>query len=556
MTAQIITGTSASEGIGIGQIVIYRKPKRSAKQSTLDPDEVKAEQRRFQEAVERTREQIARARAATLERAGPDEAAIFDAHALFLDDPSFIGEIERQIEEQRLPAGAAIESVSTTIEATFAELEDPYLRARAADVRDVADQLLLSLERDQTQVELADNSIIVADELLASDTALLDISKIVGLASSSGSLTSHAVILARALGIPMLTGLERLPDEELAGQSAIIDANDGTLIINPEPNQLASAQEQLDARRLQQQQIDELRDVMATTRDGQRIRLTANIGSVAEAELARDHGAEGIGLFRTEFLFLDRPELPSEDEQYEAYRRVAEIMDGKPVIIRTLDAGGDKPLAGVTLEDERNPFLGVRGIRLTLAYPDLFRTQLRALLRAAGAGDIWIMLPMVATVDDVRAARQIVDEVARELQDAGLDHRGDIPIGIMIEVPSAAIAIDRLLPEVDFVSIGTNDLVQYTLAVDRTNAALAGQYAELDVAVLRLIQTVMTAAAEAGKHAAICGELAGDLTAIPTLIGLGTRDLSMVPARVVHAKQLINDLKFTEVRAQAESRIT
>ncbi len=293
------------------------------------------------------------------------------------------------------------------------------------------------------------------------------------------------------------------------------------------------------------------------TLDGERVELQANIGTPAEAEAALARGAEGVGLFRTEFLFVDQPALPDEDAQYQAYRRAAEVMGQRPVIIRTLDAGGDKPLPGITDTgaEELNPFLGVRGLRISLANPELFRTQLRALLRAATAGNIWIMFPMVATIGDVREARRFVEEVARDLAARGIDHRADVPLGIMIEVPSAAIAIDVLIDEVDFVSIGTNDLVQYTLAVDRTNPALAAQYPAFDVAVLRLIRDVLTTARAAGKHAGICGEMAGDPAAIPLLVGLGARELSMGSARLAAAKQLIRSLESTTARRDAEARL-
>lgn len=556
MSAGTLVGTPAADGVGIGTIVVYRRRQVGIERTILTDEQVSSEVARFQAAVEQTRQRIEVARATTVARAGEAEAAIFDAHAMFLDDPAFVGEIERAIREHHSLAEAAIADVTSSVEQMFATLDDAYLRARAADVRDVANQILQALAgpAGSLAVTLPPGAIAVADELYPSDTALMDVSRLVGLATERGSTTAHVAILARALGIPTVVGVAGLLERASDGQPAIIDGDAGQVLLSPDAATLAAARERVAAARAEDEQLAAERELPAITLDGVRIALHANIGTPAEAEVAVTRGAEGVGLFRTEFLFVDQPELPDEEAQYAAYRRAAEVMDGRPVIIRTLDAGGDKPLPGITPEGgaaELNPFLGVRGLRISLAHPDLFRTQLRALLRAATAGDIWIMFPMVATVGDVHAARRFVEAVAGELAREGIDHRADVPLGIMIEIPSAAIAIDRLIGEVDFVSIGTNDLVQYTLAVDRTNPELAAQYPAFDVAVLRLIRDVLATARAAGKHAGICGEMAGDPAAIPLLIGLGARELSMGSARLDAARKLVRATDSAEARRDA-----
>ena len=559
MTTEILTGTPAADGIGIGRIVTYRRRAPSAERPPLQAGEIEPELRRFRDAVEVTRRRIATARATTAERAGQREAAIFDAQSLFLDDPAFVGEIERAIGERHARAESAIETVTASVESMFAALDDDYLRARADDARDVASQLLQSLDGGEatTAIDLPTEAIIVADELFPSDTTRMDISRLAGIATERGSTTAHVAILARALGIPTVVGVAGLLRRAVDGQVAILDGDAGQLILSPDDNALAAAGERMALASAERERLATDRDLPAVTLDGERVELRANIGTPAEAAVALARGAEGIGLFRTEFLFVDQPALPDEEAQYTAYRNVAKVMGERPVIIRTLDAGGDKPLPGISNGGpaEMNPFLGVRGLRLSLAHPDPFRTQLRALLRAATAGNIWIMFPMVATVGDVHAARRFVDDVAGELASEGIPHRDDTPLGIMIEVPSAAIAIDLLIREVDFVSIGTNDLVQYTLAVDRTNPALAAQYPAFDVAVLRLIHDVLATARAAGKHAGICGEMAGDPVAIPLLIGLGARELSMGSARLDAARQLIRMTDSTDARRDAEARL-
>lgn len=557
MAERRLRGTPAAPGVAVGHIVRYVPTRAAVTAATLKPEEVDAEIARLHAAVAQVRERINAARTRASVTAGAQEAAIFDAHLLMLEDPAFTGEIERRIREERQPAARAVEETAAALREQFAQMEDEYLRARAADVQDVATQLLRALVGGEPArpPEFPENTIIVAEELLPSDTALFDPDRVVALVTERGSRTAHVAILARALEMPAIVGVAGVLDQAQEGEGAIVDGDWGELILSPDTDTLTDYQARLDVARQERARLRALNALPADTLDRVRITLLANIGTPREAEIALTHGAEGVGLFRTEFLFLDRPEPPSEEEQYQAYRHVAEVMAHRPVVIRTLDVGGDKPVPGVHLEPEANPFLGTRGLRLSLRYPDLFRTQLRAILRASAHGNVHMMFPMVATVQDIFEARQIVEEVKDELNAEGIPYTADLPIGIMVETPAAAVAADVLIREVDFFSIGTNDLVQYTLAVDRTNAALARRYDPLDVSVVRMIAQAASAAIGLGKSVAVCGEMAGDPEAIPTLLGLGIRELSMTATSIPRAKEIIRSLRIADAEQEAQRRL-
>ncbi|MCO5177752.1 MAG: phosphoenolpyruvate--protein phosphotransferase [Thermomicrobiales bacterium] len=557
MSRQALSGTPAADGIAAGTIFVFRRHAPELEHAD-GPVDAAQEAEHFSAAVATTRSRIEAARTAAAERAGDDEAAIFDAHLMFLDDPAFVGEIEHAINERPVSADTAVREVADSIVAMFEELDDEYLRARAADVRDVANQLRAALSgADDSGASLPNNAIVVADEIFPSDTSTMDLNRLAGIATERGSPTAHVAILARALGVPTIVGVANLLAAAANGQLAILDGSAGTLVLDPTDSERDEAAARIAEQEAQRQAQAADRDLPVTTTDGVRISLEANIGVPAEAEVALAQGATGIGLFRTEFLFVDQPTLPDEETQFRAYRHAAEVMGEHPVIIRTLDAGGDKPLPSITDrgETEMNPFLGVRGLRLCLQHPDLFRSQVRALLRAATVGNLWIMFPMVANIADVRDAQQFVAATAAELTAEGIEHNPSPPLGIMIEIPSAAAAIDLLIGEVDFVSIGTNDLVQYTLAVDRTNPTLARRYPADDIAVLRLIHKVLSTTNAAGKYAGICGEMAGDPAFIPLLLGLGARDLSMGAARLDAASALIRATSLADARRMAEERL-
>ncbi|HAE59459.1 MAG TPA: phosphoenolpyruvate--protein phosphotransferase [Anaerolineae bacterium] len=476
------------------------------------------------------------------------EAAIFEAHIELLEDPELLE--AAQAAAKQSPAKAwktAIEERAAAI----AAINDPILSARAADLRDVGQRVLrLMLGLSEKGVSLPANPVvIVARELSPSDTASFDSEHVLGFGIVEGGPTSHIAILARALGIPAIVGVEEAMLALANGAPVILNGNDGTLTVNPDPDVLArAAQSQrrwLEYRRFAAEQAA----LPAVTSDGHHVDVTANAGSPADAAEAMKMSADGIGLLRTEFLFLERSTAPTEDEQFSVYRAIAETMQSLPVIVRTLDIGGDKPLPYIQLKAELNPFLGERGIRLCLNRPELFREQLRAILRAASYGNLRIMFPMVSDLSEIRQARAIIEELRREL------NAPEIQIGIMIEVPSAALLADKLAPEIDFFSIGTNDLTQYTLAMDRGNASLAAKHDGLHPAVLRLIAHTIESAHKHGKRADICGELGSDPAAVPVLIGLGMDELSVSIPSVPTVKAQVRGLKLSDIQPLAQQAL-
>jgi len=473
-----------------------------------------------------------------------DEAAIFEAHLELLADPELIEAVEAGL-EQGLSAGVAWDQQIAERSAVLAALDDPTLAARAADLRDVGDRVLHALAGTQAYgpVRFPDYPVILlAHDLTPSDTAGLDPSRVLGFCTAAGGPTSHSAIIARALSIPAVVNAGERVLEIPDGTLMIMDGTSGRIQLDPDEAAQQQAREQQRRERERREAAERMAQNPAVTRDGHRVEVAANIGGVEQAALACSIGAEGVGLMRTEFLFLDRATPPSEEEQFAAYKAIAEGMQGRPVIIRTLDIGGDKPLPYIQVPREDNPFLGERGIRLCLNRPELLREQLRAILRAAAYGHLRIMFPMVADITEIRRARKVVEEVRQELG------APEIEVGIMVEVPSAALMADMLAPEVDFFSIGSNDLTQYTLAVDRSHAVLASMTDGLHPAVLRLIKYTVDAAHRHGKWAGICGELGGDPQAVPILVGLGLDELSMGVPSVPLVKMQISQLSLAEAQ--------
>jgi phosphotransferase system enzyme I (PtsI) len=548
MSERRLRGIPAAPGVALGQVVQvhlhahgktdvdargrHQSIGQRAELGPIAPEQTDDEIARLRGAVRQVQERILATLAAAHAEAGSPEAAIFEAHALMLDDPALVEAAEARIRARHEPAPAALRAVADGLIAQIGGLADAYLRERAADVEDVVTQIvreLLGSESGEDLRDLPPGSLVVADELFPSDTAIFDRARVVGMMTQRGGRLGHVAILARALGIPAVLGVANALEQSRSGETAIIDGDRGLVVLSPEPKTLAGFGVRPSTSRAAAYRAGDAPILPAATRDGERVTLRANVGSAAEVEIARANGADGIGLFRTEFLFQEqgRSSPPDEEEQCRAYRRAAQIMAGRRVVIRTLDAGGDKPIPGLCLPREDNPALGIRGIRLLRHRPDLYHTQLRALLRAATAGNVAILFPMVATLDDVRLARQAVERARAELAAGGIAHRADVPLGIMVEVPAAAVIADLLMREVDFFSIGTNDLVQHTLAVDRGHALLSERYGPLDISVVRLIDGVVAAARHAGKPVSVCGELAGDPKAIDALVGLGIRELSM-----------------------------
>jgi phosphoenolpyruvate-protein phosphotransferase len=548
-------GIAASPGIAVGPAFWFAKADvRVERRGVADQA---AEWQRFQAAIESAHGQLEEIFAKAESETGAEEAAIFEAHLMMLDDPELLGQVRATIEKEGLNAEAAMHDAAESYAQVLEAMDDEYLSARAADVRDVAERvlrILLGVPQSPTE-ELTGPAIILASDLTPSDTVLLDKSLVLGFCTAEGGRTSHTAILARGLGLPAVVGAGRDVLTISTGDSLVLDGGEGKVLVEPDDDTVAQyrTRQATIARLLEGAR--ERADEPAVTRDGHRVEVVANIGNVEGARAALEAGAEGVGLLRTEFLYLERDHLPSEEEQYRAYRAIVDLFGDRPVILRTLDVGGDKALPYLDLPDEMNPFLGVRAVRLCLARPRLFRPQLRAALRAGVGRNLKVMFPMVAEVSEVRAARDVLEECRTELLSEGQPVAEEIEVGIMVEVPAAALMADHLATKVDFFSIGTNDLSQYTLAADRTNAAVAPMAGGFQPAVLRLVRDTITAAHAQGKWVGLCGELAGEPLAIPILLGLGLDEFSMNPPAIPLAKQIIRALTLKEAQQTAQAAL-
>jgi phosphocarrier protein FPr len=520
--------------------------------SSGDPE---AEWEALREALEQVRSEIAAARESVAARAGEYSAAIFDAHLLFLDDEALLEPARRAIFEDAKNAAEAWHAAAEGVAADYRRLDDEYMRARADDLTGVARQVVAALTGAPAGTSLAGSGIVVAADLTPADTAALDRELALGIATAAGSPTSHSAILARSLGIPAAVGLGEALLEVPEGTVLLLDGDAGVIRVEPPPELVAEyerqhAEHEEAAREARAHAVEP-----AVTLDGQCIEVVANIGSPNDVPGALENGAEGVGLLRTEFLFLERDSMPTEDEQYAAYARIAEGMQGRPVILRTLDVGADKPLPYLPGRPEANPFLGMRGIRLALAQPELLETQLRAALRAAAEHPLKVMFPMVATLEEYRQARSALERVREELEHAGTPVTEKLEVGVMIEVPAAALAAESFAPEIDFFSIGTNDLTQYTMAAERGNAAVAGLADGLHPSVLRLIRVVADAAGRHGRWVGVCGELASDPVAVPVLVGLGVTELSANAPAIPAVKQAVRRVDVGAAHALAEQAL-
>ena len=550
-----LRGIAASRGIAIGPAFHFRRADLSFERCTVE--DPAAEWARFQAALETAREQLADVYAKAEAESGAAQAAIFQAHALMLEDPELLDAVRTAIEEQCINAEAALSDAAETYAQMLETLDDEYLSARAADVRDVAARVLRILlgVAESPTANLTVPSIILARDLTPSDTVLLDKSLVLGFCTAEGGATSHTAILARGLGLPAIVGAGPSVLEIPDGAMLVLDGGDGTLLVGPDEGTVAEYRARQAAATVVLARAREKAHEPAVTRDGHRVEVVANIGNVEGARAALEAGAEGVGLLRTEFLYLERSRLPDEEEQYRAYRAIVDVFGDRPVVLRTLDIGGDKDLPYLDLPHEMNPFLGLRAIRLCLARPELFRPQLRAALRAGAGRNLKLMFPMVATVSEVRAARAVLEECRAELLAEGQPVAEKMEVGIMVEIPAAALMADHLAAEVDFFSIGTNDLSQYTLAADRTNAQVAPLATGFQPAVLRLVRDVIAAAHAQGKWVGLCGELAGEPLAIPILLGLGLDEFSMNPPAIPLAKQIIRALTLEEAQEVAQAAL-
>jgi len=555
MSTQTIHGIGASAGIAIGPIFRYETREYSVEERHIE--DTAAERARLDAALAQAQAEIQALAGQAQHDGDSSTASIFEAHAMFLSDPELLEQVRATIETRHVNADYAWKEGTEHYAASLRSLGDEYLAARATDVEDVATRVIRILHRAEEQAtRLEEPSVIVAAELTPSDTVTLDKQKVLAFCTARGGATSHVVILAKALGIPAIVGLGAAADHLHTGAQAFVNGTTGEIIIDPDEATIAAYRQQSRILARSQSEAQEKAHEPATTADGKQVEVVANIGSPGEAADALAYGAEGVGLLRTEFLFLDRDTPPDEDEQSAVYSAIMETMGQRPVVIRTLDIGGDKPAPYLDMPEEMNPFLGVRGLRLSLAHPAIFQVQLRALLRAGAGHNVKIMFPMVATREEILAAREQIASAQAALAERGANLTPHYEIGIMVEVPSAALMADVLAGVVDFFSIGTNDLAQYTLAVDRTNAAVAPLADALHPAVLRLIGTVIEAAHAQGKWVGLCGELAGDPLAAPVLLGLGLDEFSMTARSIPLVKQVIRRCTLAQVREIARHVLT
>src|SRR5256712_2458626 len=548
-------GAGVSPGIARGKVHVVRDDLDDVARYRIERSQIANEIGRFEAALIQTRVQILELQQKIAESIGAKDAGIFDAHLLVVEDRTLIDEVLRKLEADLCNVEWVFQEVASNYAETLSKIDDPYLRERALDIEDVTRRVIRNLQGKAPKAFLAltEPHILVAHNLTPSDTASMNRERVLGIATDLGSRTSHTAIMARSLNIPAIVGLHDITAKLETGQHVLVDGTDGLLIVDPTPETLAHYAEIESRRARVVAQLRELREPSSTTRVGRHIVLSANIELPEDVDAVKANGAEGIGLYRTEFLYLNRNTLPTEDEQYETYRKVAERVRPDPLIIRTFDLGGDKLAPGtVDIADELNPFLGWRAIRFCLENIDIFKTQLRAILRASAVGNVKIMFPMISGLDELRRAIAVLDECKEELRSSKIDMAERLEVGAMIEIPSAAICASVLAPEVDFLSIGTNDLIQYALAVDRVNEKIAHLYEPTHPAVLRLLKMIADAAHAHNLWVGVCGEMAGDIALVPLLLGLGMDELSAAAILVPRVKRAVQSLTIPECRELVE----
>jgi phosphotransferase system enzyme I (PtsI) len=536
----MIQGIGASAGIAIGRSFVLPNWEWELPEQKIDVADFAREFERVYEGIRTSKSEIEQIKDELRDVVGSEETHIFDAHIAILDDPVFMNEIQGIIQRQYKAAEVAVKEAIDHFVTMFDLLDDEYMKERALDIKDVGNRLLKHL-LGAPEITLPSDTqpfILIAKELSPSQLAHINPQHVLGIVTLAGSTTSHSAIMARALGVPLVVGVEAKLEEPIqTGQTIIIDGSDGTVFIDPEQSIIDSFTELHSHQAEAKKRLHGIAGYRPVTPDGKRLELAANISSFKELEIALSSGAHGVGLFRTEFLYMDRNRFPKEEEQFEVYRSVAERLGGEPLVIRTLDVGGDKQLDYFELPEEDNPFLGYRAIRISLDRQDLFKTQLRAILRASHYGQVKLMYPLISSVDEVRAANAVLNEAKRELEEAGLPYDKGMKIGIMIEVPAAVMIADLLAEEVDFFSIGTNDLVQFTLAVDRMNEEISHLYEPYHPALIRMLRMTVEAAKRRGITVGVCGELAGDLRALPIWLSLDVDELSMSSHSILQVKE-------------------
>ena len=551
-----LQGIAASDGIAIAKVYTLTEPDLTVTKVTVEDSE--KEVSRLDDALAASIKDVELIKETALKNLGEEEAQVFDAHLMVLSDPELIGQVKDSITSNKVNAEAALKEVTDMFISIFAGMEDnPYMQERAADIRDVSKRILAHLlgVKIPSPATIKDEVIIVAADLTPSDTAQLNRQYVKAFVTDIGGRTSHSAIMARSLEIPAIVGTKEVTSTAKDGDIIIVDGLTGDVFLNPSEEVIAEYRAKAEAFAAQQAEWEKLKDSKTYTKDGHQVELAANIGTPKDLEGVVHNGAEGVGLYRTEFLYMDSHEMPTEEDQFEAYKAVLEGMNGKPVVVRTMDIGGDKELPYLPLPHEMNPFLGYRAIRISLNEPEMFRTQLRALLRASVYGKLRIMFPMIATLNDFRGAKALLEEEKAKLIAEGVAVSDDIQVGIMIEIPAAAVLAHQFAKEVDFFSIGTNDLIQYTMAADRMNERVSYLYQPYNPSILTLIKHVIDSAHKEGKWAGMCGEMAGDQTAVPLLVGLGLDEFSMSASSVLKTRSLISKLTLSDMQALADKAI-
>ena len=550
----MLKGIAASQGIAIAKVYKLEQPVLKIVQTSANPEE---ELKKLDSAFTKTISDIEQIKEVASKTLAEEELSIFDAHLMMIGDPEFRSSIENEITSNSVNAEYAADCVSKMMISMFESMDDEYMRARAADIKDVSFRLLCNITGNEIPnlSTLNEPVVVVAKDLTPSDTGSLNKEFAKGFATEIGGRTSHSAIMARSLEIPAIVGVNEILNTLKSGDLVILDAINGEVITNPTEEQIAEYTKRAEEFRANKEALKALKDKPSVSVDGHKVELVGNIGSPADVDAVNANGGEGVGLFRTEFLYMkSENDFPNEDMQFAAYKSVLEGMNGKQVVIRTLDIGGDKKLSYYQFEEEMNPFLGVRAVRFCLSRKDIFRVQLRALLRASAFGKLCIMFPMIATVAEFREAKSVYDEERAKLIAEGVTV-GDVQVGIMIEIPAAAVLADQLAKEADFFSIGTNDLIQYSMAADRMSQPVSYLYQPLNPSVLRLIKMAIDGAHKEGKWCGMCGEMAGDELAAPVLLGLGLDEFSMSATSILPARKIINSLSYAKMKELAEKAV-
>ncbi|HMA60529.1 MAG TPA: phosphoenolpyruvate--protein phosphotransferase [Halanaerobiales bacterium] len=543
-------GIAASPGIAIGKSLIKKDKNVEIDRNTISDEQIENEINKLHSALAKAKQSLKELKESTAAKLGEEKAEIFEAHMMILEDPEVVPAFEKKIKNEKINAAAAVKDVIDKYVAMFSAMEDDYLRERGADIRDVGMRVIkILLDVEDITDKMEEDVVVIAKDLTPSDTAQLDTDKVLAFVTEEGSRTSHTAIMARSLGIPAVVGVgDDLLKEANDNSQVIVDGNNGRVYFSPSVATLDEYQEKLKEYNKEQKRLEYYKDKKAETKDGKEIELVGNMGNLNDIKPIVNKGGEGVGLFRTEFLYMDRNELPTEEEQFEVYKEVAKRFEEKPVVIRTLDIGGDKDLPYLNFPEEMNPFLGYRAIRFSLEREEIFKPQLRAILRASKFGNLKIMFPMISSLDELRKAKDKVNTIKTELEAEGIEYNKEIEIGIMIEIPAAVMIADHLAQEVDFFSIGTNDLIQYTIAVDRTNEKIAERHTPYHPAVLRLIKKTIDYGHAQDIWVGMCGEAAGDELLLPFLLGVELDEFSMSAVSILKIKELMS--KWNKVEAQ------